>query len=158
MVNLALSLTEQKRRKVLLLDLGRQAQVLVKSMGLNPILSSKSMLQAEDLRNPKIIERITLVHPSGLEIITLSEEVFSGPLFRSIPSFLALLREMYDYVLVNTDRKSPRNSSGEMLDEIEETILDECDSVFYVCDSEPERGQVLKDQLTEGTPMKVVSL
>lgn len=148
MLNLSLALTEQTRRKVLFLDLSPYGANMVESIGKNPIQTSSRMLSSEDLRDPKILEKLTLYHPSGLEIITLPEETFSGVLFQSIPPFMSALRELYDLVVIGI--KAKRNGSGTVpghQDDIVRSILRESDSIFYVYDGEPFHLETIYSQL-----------
>lgn len=147
LVNLSLALTEQTRRKVLLLDLSPAGPKLVESLGMKPVLSSPGMVTAEDLNHPAILNRIAVIHPSGLEIITLSYDFFSGVLFRSLPSFLASLRNFYDLVLVNLPGRMKNGSKG--LDEIPRAVLQECDTVYYIFSDQTDSLSALESFVQE---------
>lgn len=130
-VNLSLALTEQTKRKILLLDCTPFASELTRSIGCAPILSSQKMLSSKDVVNPEVLQRITLLHPSGLEVISLPLEIFSGPLFRSIPAFLATLREIYDYSIVTLHSRALADASNQN-QKVLDAFLMECDSFFYI--------------------------
>ncbi len=100
-VNLAISLVEQTRRKVLLLDmLDDQPGVFVRSVGLNPVRVGEASLRQGDLESPEVVRRLTVTHTSGLEFISLPLPLMEGKLFPSLDPFLSLLRRQYDVALV----------------------------------------------------------
>lgn len=158
MVNLSLALTEQTRRRVLLLELSPSGGDLVRSLGLHPVFSTDRMLNSRDLQDPKIVERLTVRHPSGLEIVTLSDETFAGHLFRAIPPFLDLLRRVYDIVLV--DAGGPRGPSPDQAgNAVLKAFLGDCDKIYHVGDGKPGEGLAFALSCApEGRPLKKVAL
>ncbi len=117
-VHLALSLVEQTRRRVLVVDLHPRAGEIARALGLTPVMTSESMLRQQDLRSRDIIRSIGVVHPSGLEILSIKPQVLGGKLFRAIFLLTNLLRENYDFVVVAMDP---------VLGEVERSILAEGD-------------------------------
>ncbi|HRY28735.1 MAG TPA: patatin-like phospholipase family protein [Elusimicrobiota bacterium] len=100
-VNLAVSLIQQTRRKVLLLDLTDQPEgVFIKSLGLTPVRVGESSLRQEDLQSPAVVQRLSVYHPSGLELMSLPLDLMEGKLYGSIYPFLSLLRQNYDITLL----------------------------------------------------------
>jgi len=68
------------------------------------------------------LSRLILPHPSGLEVLALSPQVFSGRLFRAIFMLLNLLRESHDYVLLCLE-DSFTDVHKEMLAEADQILL-----------------------------------
>jgi NTE family protein len=137
--NLAMSLVEQTRRKVLLLDLSDQDTGLCGvSLGLAHVKVGESSLRQEDLQSPAILQRLTVYHPSGLELISIPFRLIEGKLFPSLYPFLSLIREKYDLTLLML----PPGLSPAV-----QAILEECNSVLYVEkeDLKPEDTQTLSD-------------
>jgi len=100
-VNLALSMLEQTRRRVLLLDvLDQDPGIFALSLGLHPVRVQENSLRQEDLQNPDILRRLTVRHPSGLELLSLPWSLMEGKLFNSLYPFLNILRENYDVTLL----------------------------------------------------------
>lgn len=149
LVNMAIALTEQTRRRTLLLELSPYGAELIQSLGMRPILSSARMLTAEDLRNTQILERLTLIHPSGLEMMTFSPETFTGNLFRALPSFLATLRDLYGFVIIALNPKSGSGGNSEGLNHVSISILQECDSNFYLFKEPAPNLKPVQDLLQE---------
>ena len=150
LVNLGLSVTEQTKRKVLLLDLSPFGAELIRSIGLVPIRTAGGMLQPEDLRDPRVLERIITCHASGLELMTLTEDAFTGILFGSIIPFLDTLRNMYDIVLVCLhSTEGNGHTSGNGSNEIERTLLGECDTLFFVSEDASVNFQYLRFTLDQ---------
>ncbi|OGR84265.1 MAG: hypothetical protein A2901_03600 [Elusimicrobia bacterium RIFCSPLOWO2_01_FULL_54_10] len=121
LANLALSLKEQTRRRILLIDMGPQGGTLVQALGMEPASTPVSALRADDFSDPKIVDKISVLHPAtGLEILVLPADMFSGSLQRVLPAFMLLLHENFDYVLWNVTQAAHRKQ-----------ILEECDCLFY---------------------------
>jgi NTE family protein len=76
--------------------------------------------------------------------MTLSEDTFSGILFRSIPLFIATLRKLYDYVIIDmAGMKEHSVLSDKHGNEVVHAFLQESNSVYYVCSQEPTQTQFL---------------
>lgn len=117
---LAISLVEQTRKKVLLVDLTEPAGRIAEILGLKCVPTTEQMLREQDLRDPEVIENLLLRHPSGLEMICLSPSVLAGRLFRAIFMFANMLRENYDYVLICVE---------DNLKPVEKAVLEQVDQV-----------------------------
>ncbi len=132
LANLSFSIKEQTRRRVLLVELGNQGTVLADALGLKPVTSTSSMFRSEDLTNPKILEKISLLHPaSGLELLLLPDDIFAGQFQRAVPAFMTVLLEVYDYVLINMSTAKSRPESPGKLDESVRHVLSECDGLIH---------------------------
>lgn len=142
-VNLCLALTEQTKRKILLVEVGPLAEELIRSLGLNPqdLALPKTL---EKLQEPKNLEKMILVHPSGLEILQLNETFLTESFFHFVPEFLEALRQMYNYVIVNIHGKATKLSLvPELKTELARAFLEESDSVYYVSGGEPTNIKLL---------------
>jgi NTE family protein len=158
-VNLALALAEQTRRKVLLLDIhDQESGLFAMSLGLAPVRSGERSLRHEDLASPEVLARLTVYHPSGLELLSLPLSLIEGKFFSSIYPLLAILREVYDITLLVMP---PRLSAAAR------AVLEESDSLIYVEKDSPSPGdaelleglagfrtadQIFRVQLAEGPP------
>lgn len=99
-VALSIAFVEQTRRRVLLWDLTETSGEIARALGLHPVKTTESMLHEGDLRDVSILQRITTTHLCGLEILSIPSQTFAGRLFPSLPTFLSMLRDRYDYSLV----------------------------------------------------------
>lgn len=117
-MHLALSMVDQTRRRVLLVDMSPDTGAVAKAMGLKPVLTSETMLREQDLRDPAVLRNLVSEHPSGLEVMSLPPSVLGGRLYRGIFLLMNLLRESHDYVLV---------AAGRDLGDVEKSILEEAD-------------------------------
>mgnify|MGYP001612828185 FL=1 len=103
-VRLAHALSEQTRRRVLLVEMHEEGgAAAANALGLKPQAVTESMLREEDLRHPALLGRLVQVHPSGLGFVTLAPSVLGGRLYRSIFLLMNLLRDNNDIVLVSLD-------------------------------------------------------
>lgn len=130
-INQCIALTEQTRRKVLLLELGPYGEDLIKSVGLDFHRLPKH-IKSQDLHHHKFLEKITHTHPSGLEMIALSEETFLNHNVNIIAGLLSTLRENYDYVVIDIHGLRDSSLEKENASGMVEAFLNECDTVFYV--------------------------
>lgn len=115
-INLAVALVEQTKKKVLLVDLAEQPGEMARALKLKPLLSSESMLRESDLKDPHVLSKLTLTHPSGLEIISLSTKLLLGRLFPALHAFLNALKENHDYVLITLQGDSSPLSQSILLE------------------------------------------
>lgn len=121
-VHLALSLLEQTRRRVLVLDLSPRTGRIAEVLKLKAVHTTESMMREADMRNPQVLAQLMLQHPSGLEILSFTPQLLSGRLFRSIFMLLNLLRETHDYVLACMDDEFG-DVQKEVLAEADQTLL-----------------------------------
>jgi len=117
-LNLALSLVEQTRRKIALVEISDEPGKLSTFLGLNMIHTTEAMLSREDLHNPAVLHKLGASHPSGLEVISLPTQLFRGELGESLPILLSTLREAFDHALIrlpvpgsflSTERSQPES-------------------------------------------------
>lgn len=94
------ALSEQTRRRVLLVDLRGDAGTLARALGLTPLLVTEAMLREEDLHHPTLVERIAQPHPSGISVLSLEPATLGGRLHRSIFLLVNMLRGAYDFVVI----------------------------------------------------------
>jgi NTE family protein len=132
-VNLGISLVEQTRRRVLLLDiLDHDSGVFAKALGLHPVQVGEASLRQGDLQSPDIIHRLTVYHPSGLELLSLPLSLMDGKLMSSAYPFFSLLRSHYDITLVVTPPK---------VTPFTRVLWEESDRLFYVERDVPAPGE-----------------
>ncbi|OGR96145.1 MAG: hypothetical protein A2902_01470 [Elusimicrobia bacterium RIFCSPLOWO2_01_FULL_64_13] len=153
LTNLALSLKEQTRRRVLLLTLDPRGSEILKALGLDPNPAVPPAIGWEEFKHPKVLEKITRVHSSGLEIIWLKEEIFSSTLFRSIPALISFFREIYDFILVD-----PRRDRPDPWDDVTASTLSECDAVYYVSSGPGSKLEELKTRLPGAQTVRTIAL
>ncbi|MFH1726130.1 MAG: patatin-like phospholipase family protein [Elusimicrobiota bacterium] len=118
-----LSLAEQSRRRVLLVDMDPKAGALAKAFGLKPLVVTEEMLRGRDLRDPKLLEKYVQVHASSLGVVTLPSSVLAGRLYRSVFLLMNLLRDHSDFVILAM--RAP-------LDDVEKAVLYEADQWMLV--------------------------
>lgn len=119
---LAFALLEQTRRRLALVDLSGSGGRIAEALGLKAPRTSAGMLREQDLRDPDVLARLTLNHPSGLELLAFSPQVLSGRLFRAIFMLLNLLRESHDFVLLCMEDEFAE-VQREVLAEADQTLL-----------------------------------
>ena len=118
----AVALLEQTRRRVIVVDLSTQTGRIAEALGMKAPKTSESMLREQDLRDPEVLARLTLTHPSGLEILCFNPQVLSGRLFRAIFMLLNLLRESHEFVLLCMEDEFG-DVQREILAEADQTLL-----------------------------------
>src|SRR5258708_8482801 len=122
-INLAISVVEQTRRKVILLDLSPRSGDMAQSLGLHPPLSTEAMLREEDLQDFPVVHRSIVTHPSGLEILSIHPHALRNGVLSSLPSLLGLLKDHYDFTLVQIPvEKDPMGDV--VLKEVDKILLD----------------------------------
>ncbi len=99
-VNLAISLVEQTRRKVLLLDLSPRSGDIARTLGLNPPTTAEMVLTGSDMQDIRTWQRLLTIHPSGLEIISINTRAFREAATPHVPALFSLLKDQYDFTLV----------------------------------------------------------
>src|SRR5205085_2609421 len=58
------------------------------------------ILHEGSLQDLDLIRRLTTVHPSGLEILSIEPRFLKDPHLTAVPSWLNLLKDQYDFTLV----------------------------------------------------------
>ena len=158
-VNLGIALVEQTRRRVLLLDiLDGESGAFAKALRLAPVKANEHSLRQEDFHNPEVLHRLCVVHPSGLELMSLPRNLMEGKFLGVIYSFLNALRRHYDIVLAAIPGE-PGPSGRAVLEEADKVLVAVKDSPLSGDEAvraavsvlvEPERLWTLK--LEEGAP------
>ena len=123
MVNLGISLVEQTRRKVILLDLSPRSGDTAQALGLHPPLSTEAIFKEEEFQDFPILHRSIVTHPSGLEIFSIHPMALKNGLIAGIPSLLGVLKDHYDFVLVQVPAER---------DPLSEMVLKEVDKVLFL--------------------------
>jgi NTE family protein len=118
LLQLALALVEQTRRRVLLVDMGEDVGACAKILGLKTTVLTEDDLRESDLRDPEMLRRHVGVHASGLGVLSVPAKTLGGRLYRSIFLLMNLLREQSDFVLLAID-------SG--FGDVEKSVLYEAD-------------------------------
>lgn len=98
-VNLALSLAEQTRRKVLLCVVDGNDHMTARSLGLHATTVSDREFRDGLLQDTKRFNDTVVVHPSGIELLELDPKIFTGVINNVLYSLFALVRDMYDICL-----------------------------------------------------------
>jgi len=99
-VNLAVALVEQTRRKVILVDMTARAGDMARALGLHPPLSMDTLLHKQDFLDIASLRSLITVHPCGLEVLSLHPRLLKEHLLGVVPSLLGLLKDHYDYSLL----------------------------------------------------------
>lgn len=99
-INLSISLVEQTRRKVILIDVSPRSGDITRALGLTPVISAEAHFSADDLSDLESLQPLISMHPSGLEIISLPAKMFKESLLNAVPSLIAVLKDHYDFVLL----------------------------------------------------------
>lgn len=154
-VNMAISLVEQTRRKVVLLDISPRSGDVAQSLGLHPPLTTEANFRPEDLQDFPALHRSIVTHPSGLEILSIHPQALKGGLLSSVPSLLGILKDQYDFTLIQIPvEKDPLSAA----------VLQEADKVLYLrwdqaTDLGDQTFQILQELLgTATTTVWTVSL
>jgi NTE family protein len=122
-INLALALVGQTRRRVLVLDTSARSGDVARALGLQAPPAQEVLIREEDLLDMKILQRLVAVHPSGLELLSLTPRLLKENLFNAYPPFLSLLKDHYDLILaLGPVEKDP----------LAECLLRESDQLFLV--------------------------
>ena len=122
-MNLAISLVEQTRRKVVLLDISPRSGDVAQSLGLHPPLSTEAMYRPEDLQDFPLLHRSIVTHPCGLEILSIHPQALKGGLLSSIPTLLGVLKDQYDFTVVLLSIEP---------DVLGEVVLREADKILFL--------------------------
>jgi NTE family protein len=122
-INLAIALVEQTRRRVLVLDAGARSGDMARALGLETPSAQGALYREEDLLDLKILQKLAMIHPSGLEFLSLPPKLLKDHLFNAIPPFLSLLKDHYDFILaLGPIEKDPLSQS----------LLHESDHIFFI--------------------------
>jgi len=122
-INLAIALVEQTRRRVILLDMSAKSGDIARALGLQTPPAQESLYREEDLLDLKILQTLAVIHPSGLELLSLPSRLLKDNLFNAVPTFLSLLKDHYDYVLAIAPVEK---------DALSQSVLQESDHIFYI--------------------------
>ncbi len=156
-INQCIALTEQTRRKVLLLELGPYGGELIKSVGLD-LRRMPKHIKSQDLHHHKFLEKITHIHPSGLEMIALSDETFLEHHENIIAGLLSTLRENYDYVVIDIHGLRDSTAGKDRATLMIRAFLNECDTVFYVRRLHTEHREYLEGLMNDKSEIKNIVL
>ena len=136
-LNLGLSLAEQTRRKVLLLDTSPYGKDIVQAMGQTPTALSPKLISTLH-EHPQLLRQLPVIHPSGLEILHFPQEIFTDDIFLVLPVILETLRQYYDFVLINIDGfKGEFSSHAARKEEMAKALLSHCDLLYSIATEEP---------------------
>ncbi|MBI4055105.1 MAG: patatin-like phospholipase family protein [Elusimicrobia bacterium] len=136
---LAVSLVEQARRRVILLDLDSPPGETAKLLSLSAAHPPHPKLSEVELRDPEWIKSWAQIHPSGLGVLSLSPAQFEEARIPRIFPLLNLLRDLFDFTLI---------SLPGTLDALEKTILEAADRIVLVSSSRhPQRTAQAKEKM-----------
>jgi NTE family protein len=130
-INLAISLVEQTRRKVLLLDVGPRSGDIAQALGLRTPLSTEALFREDDLQEFAALHRLIVTHPSGLEILSIHPQVLRNGMLPAIPALLGILKDHYDFTLVQVAAERDELTAA-VLQEVDKTLLMTWDQVADV--------------------------
>lgn len=95
-INLAMSLSEQTRRRVLLCVVDTDGHLISKSLGLpSPAVSDREFRDGL-LQDTVRFNQTVAVHASGIEILELDPKIFTGVINNVLYSLFALVKDLYD--------------------------------------------------------------
>lgn len=123
LANLAVTVVEQTRKKVLLCVFDDANHAVVKSMHFDAPTIGESLIRNGALQNIKKFNDCVLVHPSGLELVEMDSKILSTTFQDELHSFFGLLKENYDICLMAISHRAQTNAAH---------ILGECDRVFTI--------------------------
>ncbi len=95
-VNLAISLAEQTRRRVLVCALDTGDHLFAKSLGVHAPTISERDFRNGVLQDTRRFNESVAVHPSGLELLELDARIMSGVINNVVYSLFALIKDLYD--------------------------------------------------------------
>ncbi|MCG3205998.1 MAG: hypothetical protein KCHDKBKB_02724 [Elusimicrobia bacterium] len=98
-VNLAVSLAEQTRRKVLLCVADSSDHLIARALGLQTTTVSDQDFREGLLQDTKRFNDALVVHPSGIELLELDSRIFTGVINNVLYSLFALVKDLYDICL-----------------------------------------------------------
>ena len=122
-LNFALSLVEQTRRRVLLVDMNPDTGRLARKLGLPGKALSEEDLRQHNLRDSSLLKQFVRAHPSGLGVLSVPSSALAGRLFKSIFLLMNLLREHSDFVVL---------AMSGTLGEVEKSALYESDQCLLI--------------------------
>lgn len=142
-VNLALSLVEQTRRKVLLITVGETSGPdLARRIGLDAPRISEAHLRDGALEDPRKFDKFVMIHPSGLELVELDISVFNERIGETLYPFFSFLKDAYDMCLICVP---PKVSTGAV------PMLAECDRLLLAAGPTTEAGEFEEFRRLEGS-------
>gem|GEM_PF-5374896 len=98
-INLGISLVEQTRQRTLLFFVDDENKLAARSLGLEQSFIYESALQTDFLTDLQKFEKLVMVHPSGLEFLSLHKKIFHSLRADLLENFLSLVRDLYDTCL-----------------------------------------------------------
>ncbi len=122
-INLSMALVEQTRRRVLMLDAGTRSGDMARALGLQAPPAVEALYREEDLLDLKILQKLAVIHPSGLEVLSLPPPLLKEKLINAVRPFLSLLKDHYDFILVVPPVEK---------DPLSQAILQESDHIFFI--------------------------
>jgi NTE family protein len=151
-INLAIALVEQTRRKVVLLDLSPRSGDMARALGLNPPLSGESMFRDGDLTDVSNLRRLITVHASGLEILSLHPRVLRDEWLSAVPALLGLLKDSFDFTLIVAPAER---------DPLVQAVHRDCDRALFITwdkrtDLASQGRAALSENIDNGAPAPAV--
>jgi len=98
-INLALSLVEQTRSKILLISIHTDQNLIAKSLGFEGNSVSEDDIKTGSLQNGDKFDKLIAVHPSGLELLCIPEKLFFTRMGDTFFPFITRLKDTYDFCL-----------------------------------------------------------
>lgn len=127
-LRLGLELSEQTRKRVLVVDLSPEPGAIARAAGLVPKPVSEADLRSVNLRDPESVVGLSQELPSGTHVLSVSPATLGGRLYGSLYLFLNALRESHDMALVAL--------GGDGRGDVERSVLMESDRVLMAgCDA-----------------------
>lgn len=142
-VNLALSLVEQTRRKVLLIGVGNgDGPELGKRLGLEAPRITEAHIRDGALEDVRKFDKFVMIHPSGLELVELDVNVFNERIGETLYPFFSLLKDAYDMCLICVPPKIAPAAAP---------MLAECDRLLLAAGPTTEASEFEEFRTLEGS-------
>jgi len=148
-INLAVSLMTQTRRKLLLVDLPGDGGPSYKKLLRLPCPSAERNPEAQDFQSLDTLRPWIAGHPSGMDVLCLPRALLDGDLARGIYPLLETLRREWDYVIVPLGDKPGRAT---------EVFVEEADRVAYLREEGAEPGPPVWRWLEKTVPPQRLDL
>lgn len=142
-LNLGLSTLEQTRRRVLMVEVTEENEVPAVSLLSRRTRGIPPNMDLEDFQSVEGIRSLTYEHPSGLDLISISESLLSGPLFGGLYPLVLTARKEWDFVFISHPGRSSRAARA---------LWEEVDRTFYIRSESTEKGGALWREMESVVP------
>ncbi len=148
-VNVAVSLMTQTRRKLLIVDLPTDGGPSYKKTLKLSCVTCDRKPDAQDFQSLDTLRPWIAPHPSGLDVLCLPRALLEGDLSSGVYPLMETLRREWDFVLVPLGDRPGR---------ITDVFVEEADRVFYVREEGAEPGTPVWRHLEKAVPPQRLDL